>query len=40
MSLLGFVYFAAYAIIFGLIVNYLKARNAGGALGSALAAIY
>lgn len=40
MSLLGFLYFAAYAVIFGLIVNWAKAHFAGGAFGSALAAIY
>lgn len=40
MSMLGFLYFSAYAILFGLIVNYLKSHFAGGAFGSALAAIY
>lgn len=37
---MGFVNFAAYAIVFGLIVNWAKAHYSGGALGSALAAIY
>lgn len=40
MSLIGFLYFSAYAILFGLIVNWAKAHFAGGAVGSALAAIY
>lgn len=38
--MLGFLYFAAYAIIFGLIVNYAKAHFAGGPIGATLAAIY
>lgn len=40
MTLLGFLMFSAYAVIFGLLVNWAKAHYAGGALGSALAAIY
>lgn len=40
MSMLGFLYFSAYAILFGLIVNYMKAHFAGTAIGGTLAAIY
>lgn len=38
--MIGFGYFAAYAVLFGLLVNWAKAHFAGGALGSTLAAIY
>ena len=40
MSLIGFLYFSAYAIVFGLVFNFLKTKHAGGPLGAALAAIY
>lgn len=40
MSLLGFLYTAAYIIIFGLVWNWAKAHFAGGAVGSAMAALY
>jgi hypothetical protein len=40
MSLIGFIYFSAYAILFGLFLNFAKAKVGNGALGSALSAVY
>lgn len=40
MSLLGFLYFAAYAIIFGLVMKWAQAHFAGTAIGATLSAVY
>jgi hypothetical protein len=40
VSLIGFIYFSAYAVLFGLLVNWGKAHFSGGPFGAALAAVH